>query len=222
MSFLNLHQLTKHYRTKGGNVEALNSVDLSIDAGEFVAIQGPSGCGKTTLLLALGGMLRPTSGSVTVDDTELYRLSSRERAAFRANSIGFVFQMFHLVPYLSILENIWLGSGVGGNTKPDKERAQTLLDQLGMADRQHHLPSELSAGEKQRAAVARAMINQPKVILADEPTGNLDPNNASDVVRYLQEFNRDGGTVVMVTHGTNADLAANGVVQLEKGQIISQ
>ena len=130
--------------------------------------------------------------------------------------------MFHLVPYLSILENIWLGSGVGGNTKPDKERAQTLLDQLGMADRQHHLPSELSAGEKQRAAVARAMINQPKVILADEPTGNLDPNNASDVVRYLQEFNRDGGTVVMVTHGTNADLAANRVVQLEKGQIISQ
>ena len=217
---IDLQQLSKHYRTKRGSVQALDVVDLSIDAGEFVAIRGPSGCGKTTLLLALGGMLRPTSGTVTVDDTDLYRLSSKERAAFRACRIGFVFQMFHLVPYLSVLENLWLGSGVRANTRPDKKRAAELLDQLGIIDRQHHLPSELSAGEKQRAAVARAMINTPEAILADEPTGNLDPDNEADVVRYLQDFNKQGGTVVMVTHGTAADHAANRIISLENGRML--
>ena len=167
------------------------------------------GSGKTTLLLALGGMLRPTTGSVMVGDTDLYGLSPRERAAFRAKTIGFVFQMFHLVPYLTVLENVRLGCHPDcpqGKNGSGVERAENLLRDFGIAQRQHHRPSELSAGEKQRAAIARAMINAPRLILADEPTGNLDPRHARIVGELMIQLQQEENNIlIVVTH--SAELA---------------
>jgi len=211
-------QISKVYQTAKGAVKSLDNVTLEIKAGEFVAIRGPSGCGKTTLLLTVGGMLRPTSGHVAVDGEDLYQLSIRERAQFRARKIGFVFQMFHLVPYLSVWENVMLAAGPGANGA-SSAKAKDLLARLGLASRSHHTPAELSAGERQRAAIARALVNQPKMILADEPTGNLDPENAAEVFRHLRDFQRAGGTVIVVTHGSGAEECADGVIQMREGRI---
>ena len=212
-------QLSKVYRAAQGEVRSLDEFNLEVKAGEFVCVRGPSGCGKTTLLLMIGGMLRPTSGRVTVDGQDLYALNIRERAQFRARKIGFVFQMFHLVPYLNVLENVLLASGPGRNgAAPD--RARDLLTRLGLAQRERHRPAQLSAGERQRAAIARALLNEPRLILADEPTGNLDPDNAAEVFRHLSEFNRAGGTVVLVTHGCTGENYASRVIQMQAGRII--
>jgi ABC-type lipoprotein export system ATPase subunit len=215
-----LRELDKTYRSRRREVRALRNIELEIRTGEFAVIRGPSGCGKTTLLLALGGMLRPTRGAVVVDNRDLYALSTRERALFRANRIGFVFQMFHLVPYLTVLENIQLAlSGPADNQ--DVSRGQSLLAELGLSSRSTHLPEELSAGERQRAAVARALYHRPDFLLADEPTGNLDPENAGEVFRHLDAFNRRGGTVVVVTHGSGADPFADRVLYLRDGALVS-
>ncbi|MGK0184856.1 MAG: ABC-type lipoprotein export system ATPase subunit [Verrucomicrobiales bacterium] len=211
-----VEDLTKSYRTKGGgSLDVINGLNLEVGSGEFVVIRGPSGCGKTTLLLALGGMLRPSSGKILIGGTDVYALDSRARAAFRASSIGFVFQMFHLIPYLDVLENVLLGIS-NQSVSGDRQRAEQLIDRLGMSPRRFHRPSELSAGERQRVAIARALINQPKLILADEPTGNLDPDNADEVVGYLADYKADGGTVIMVTHGSNADQTADRIIQLDE------
>ena len=211
-----VEQLSKSYRTKrDGSLDVFRDLDFTIDEGEFVVIRGPSGCGKTTLLLTLGGMLRPSSGRITIGDTDVYTLDSRARAQFRASSIGFVFQMFHLIPYLDVIENVLLGAGSRA-VSGDRPRAEQLLDRLGLSGRLSHRPSELSAGERQRTAIARAMINRPKLILADEPTGNLDPENADEVVGHLAEFKSEGGTVIMVTHGLSADRAADRIIRMNE------
>ncbi|HID07899.1 MAG TPA: ABC transporter ATP-binding protein, partial [Armatimonadetes bacterium] len=172
-----LENVTKIYQSRGGQVKALDNVNLRVERGEFVVIRGPSGSGKTTLLLIVGGMLDPTAGKVIVDGVDLTSISERARAKFRGQNIGFVFQMFHLVPYLNVIENVLLAGGAkGGNV--DRERARALLKRLGLAEREQHKPSQLSVGERQRTAIARALFNQPKLILADEPTGNLDPDSA--------------------------------------------
>ena len=219
---ITVNQLTKSYRTKEGNSLAVFSgLDIEIGAGQFVVIRGPSGCGKTTLLLTLGGMLRPSGGSISIDGTDIYQLDGRRRAGFRASSIGFVFQMFHLVPYLDVLENVLLGASsrvVSGG----RERAEQLIERLGISSRKTHRPSELSAGERQRAAIARALINQPKLVLADEPTGNLDPDNASDVVGHLADYRAEGGTVIMVTHGSAADGAADRILRMESQGLVME
>ncbi|HID55654.1 TPA: ABC transporter ATP-binding protein [Candidatus Poribacteria bacterium] len=211
--------LTKIYRTGGGEVKALDGVDLRIEKGEFVVVRGPSGSGKTTLLMIIGGMLRPTEGRVIVNGKDLYSMGTRERAKFRAENIGFVFQMFHLVPYLNVIENVLLAAGARGN-RGDRDRARELLDRLGLADREHHRPSQLSVGESQRVAIARAMFNRPKLILADEPTGNLDPKTSEEVFGYLDEFHREGGTVLVVTHGGEAERYADRILQLQEGRMI--
>ena len=211
-------QITKVFRTRGRQITALDDVSLDIQQGQFVVIRGPSGSGKTTLLLVLGGMLRPTRGQVIVDGRDIYAMSGRARAEFRARTIGFVFQMFHLVPYLSVLENVVLAAGAGGNGATRAE-ARQLLKHLRLADREHHRPSELSAGERQRTAIARALLNRPKLLLADEPTGNLDPENAADVIEALAMFHHRGGTVVVVTHGIAADRHADRIVCLRDGRI---
>ena len=213
---LELEKVAKRYQTKRGSVSALDGVSFSAQAGEFVLVRGPSGGGKTTLLMALGGMMQPTSGRVLVDGTDLYALSGKDRARLRAQKIGFVFQMFHLVPYLNVIENVLLAAGAGG----PRDRAQKLLEQLGLDDRTQHHPSELSAGEKQRTAIARAMIGNPKLILADEPTGNLDDDNAREVARHLADFASDGGTVVMVTHGQLIGATADREIKIEAGQLV--
>ena len=210
-------QLTKSYRTKAGDVQALDGVTLQVAPGEFVCIRGPSGCGKSTLLLAVGGMLRPTAGSLRIAGRELYSLPATQRAHFRNTELGFVFQMFHLVPYLTVLENVLLPANAA--TPEVRARARALLDQLGLAARSHHRPAQLSAGERQRTAIARALLRQPKVILADEPTGNLDPANADAVFQHLKGFQRGGGTVLLVTHGATAEGLADRVLEMRSGKI---
>ncbi len=200
-------QVTKRF----GSVTALAPFDLSVDAGEFIAVKGASGSGKTTLLLTLGGMLRPTEGSVLFDGENLYSQSSGARADYRATEVGFVFQMFHLVPYLGVEENVRLAARNGAMT----QRPRKLLEQFGLGHRLTHTPGELSAGERQRVALARALVNGPRLILADEPTGNLDPENDRQVFQHLSEFHRAGGTVIVVTHGSTADEFADRIVNLE-------
>jgi len=215
-------QLTKTYATRAGPVRALDAVDLAVQAGEFVCVRGPSGCGKTTLLLSLGGLLRPSSGRVLVEGADLYALSARDRARFRAAKIGFVFQMFHLAPYLTVAENVLLAArglfGVRASAWP--ARAVELLTQLGLGGRVGHKPGELSAGERQRTALARALLNQPQLLLADEPTGNLDPDNATAVFERLKAFHRAGGTVVAVTHGAAAEPYATRICRMREGRLV--
>ncbi len=212
-----LDNVSKTFRAASGEVRALDGVDLEIEKGSFTVIRGPSGSGKTTLLLALGGMQRPTSGGVFVDGRDIYALRSRQRALFRKTGIGFVFQMYHLVPYLTVLENVLLATG----RNADRDRfARNLLDRLGLIDRRDHRPACLSAGEKQRAAIARALANKPAAILADEPTGNLDPDSAGDVIGRLDRFRKEGGTVVVVTHGAASDSRATRIIHLRRGRIV--
>lgn len=213
-----LEQVTKTYAARGGTVTALDRVNLEVKAGEFVLVRGPSGCGKTTLLLTLGGMLRPTSGTVTVAGQDVYALSPRERARFRATHVGFIFQMFHLVPYLTVTENVLLAPA-GGPRAARVARARDLLARLGLEARGDHTLEGLSAGERQRTAIARALFAQPRLILADEPTGNLDPDNAQTVLDHLREFHRSGGTVVLVTHGPAADGSAERCLSMQAGHI---
>ncbi len=193
---LRLEHIAKQYRGANG-VNVLRDVTVSLAAGEFAVVRGPSGCGKTTLLLIAGGMLTPSAGRVVVAGPDLRVLRTRARAAFRRRHIGFVFQMFHLVPYLSALDNIRLGLRPG--QCPADAGAEAA--RVGLGARLHHRPHELSVGERQRTAVARALVGRPGLLLADEPTGNLDPDNAAAVIARLREYQRDGGAVMLVTHG---------------------
>ena len=213
-------EVTKVFRKNGSEVTSLDRFTAEVAEGEFVAVRGPSGSGKTTLLLTLGGMQRPSDGSVQLAGRDLYALSPAERARLRSSEIGFVFQMFHLVPYLDLLGNVLLACP-GKPSAEVRQRAGGLMDELGLADRASHRPGELSAGERQRLAVARALLNRPKLILADEPTGNLDPENAAEVIRHLAEFHRAGGTVVLVTHGAAADAHADRTLRLEQGRLVA-
>ena len=213
-------EVTKVFRKNGAEVTSLDRFTAEVAKGEFVAVRGPSGSGKTTLLLTLGGMQRPSAGSVQLARRDLYALSPAERARLRSSEIGFVFQMFHLVPYLDLLANVLLACP-GKPSAEVRQRASGLMDELGLADRASHRPGELSAGERQRLAVARALLNRPKLILADEPTGNLDPENAAEVIRHLAEFHRGGGTVVLVTHGAAADAHADRTLRLEQGRLVA-
>jgi len=214
---LQCEDLTKTYRTPNGEVKALYRVSLRIDKGQFVAVCGPSGSGKTTLLMTIAAMLRPSAGTVQFEEEDIYGMAGSERAAFRAKNIGFVFQMFHLVPYLNVLENVLLAGGaVGGR---DDGRARELLQRLGLQHRMDHRPAQLSTGERQRAAMARALLNRPKLILADEPTGNLDPDSAASVLGHLRDVHRAGGTVVIATHGPAAQELATRTIHLRNGTI---
>ena len=212
--------VTKTFRKNGSEVVSLDRFTAEIAEGEFVAVRGPSGSGKTTLLLTLGGMQRPSAGTVQFGGRDLYALSPADRAGLRSTEIGFVFQMFHLVPYLDLLGNVLLAAP-GKPGQAERQRAAGLLDELGLAERATHRPGELSAGERQRLAVARALLNRPRVILADEPTGNLDPENAAEVIRHLAEFHRAGGTVMLVTHGTAAETHADRILRLEQGRLLA-
>lgn len=214
-----LEDLTKTYQTRAGEVKALDGVSLRIDPGEFIAVRGPSGSGKTTLLMMIAAMLRPSRGVVRFEDRDIYQMTGSARAKLRAGNIGFVFQMFHLVPYLNVLENVLVARTVA-HRGDAKARAEELLQRLGLGHRIGHRPSELSAGEKQRTAIARALLNQPKLILADEPTGNLDPENAQGVLQHLQSFQKAGGTVIVATHGLAAQGFATRTIDLREGRLV--
>ncbi len=216
---LEIENLSKHYRRSDGEVKALDGVSLSVSAGEFVSVQGPSGSGKTTLLLAAGALLAPDGGRVTIEGQNPYDLTPNERAAFRGEKIGFVFQQFHLVPYLNVLENV-LAPSLGKPAEDAAGRARELIAHFGLAGRIAHVPAELSTGERQRVALARALLNRPTVLLADEPTGNLDDANAEIVMAALNEFAGAGGAVLLVTHDSHAAKYARRTVRLEKGKLL--
>jgi len=215
---IQLEDVSKIFKSSRSQVKALNRVTLEVERGEFMLVKGPSGCGKTTLLMSIGGMLRPTSGMIRIHDRNINILNDKERTKFRAQHIGFVFQMFYLIPYLNVLENIILSSGLTGD-RTQHRRALKLADDLGLSNRVDHKPFELSAGECQRVAMARALIHQPKIILADEPTGNLDMENSSEVVRILKDYHQSGGTVIMATHGDDTDNIADRIILLNEGEI---
>jgi putative ABC transport system ATP-binding protein len=215
-----LENVSKHYARRGRTVEALRPTTLHVAAGEFVAVIGPSGSGKTTLLSILGGMLAPTSGEVWLEGKSVYKLPLRERTRLRRERIGFVFQTFNLVPYLTALENVQVPLFLAGIAPCEQQRrAKALLERLGLADRLTHRPAELSVGQQQRVALARTLANDPALILADEPTGNLDPGTRSQVLELLAEFYREGRTVVMVTHDPVAATRARRMLHLSGGAV---
>jgi len=219
---LRMEKVTKSYRHRGQTVTALDGATVQIAKGDFVAVIGPSGSGKSTLLLMLGGMLSPTSGKVLLEGESIYDLNSDERARLRKVKIGFVFQTFNLVPYLTAIENVQVPLYLAGlDQRGQEERAQTLLDRVGLAERMHHKPCELSVGQQQRVALARMLANDPAVILADEPTGNLDPETGQHVIRFFEDVNREGRTVVMVTHDPRAAERARRTLHLADGVIAS-
>jgi putative ABC transport system ATP-binding protein len=213
---LDVRNISKTYAGPDGKVQALTNISVQVAAGEFVAVRGPSGSGKTTLLLAAGGMLRPDAGQVLVGGQDIYHLTTEARARFRAASIGFVFQQFHLVPYLNVLENI-LAAALAYPGPNLREQTDQLIAELGLSHRTHHLPSELSSGERQRTALARAMLHRPPVLLADEPTGNLDDHNGRIVLDHLSDYVARGGALLLVTHDRRAADRAQRVLQLGSG-----
>jgi putative ABC transport system ATP-binding protein len=217
-----LHEVCKRYTHKEGDVIALAASTLEIRRGEFVAVVGPSGSGKTTLLSMLGGMLAPTSGQVWLEADSLYDVSTAKRAELRRRKIGFVFQTFNLIPYLTALENVQVPLMLQGSVCESQQRkAAELLERVGLAGRVHHKPSELSIGQQQRVALARTLANDPAVILADEPTGNLDPQTRQQVLEFLEELCHEGRTVVMVTHDPHAAERAVRTIKLADGAVIS-
>ena len=218
---LTTHQLCKTYMTGPQKVEVLKGIDLEVSAGEIVVIMGPSGVGKSTLLHLIGGLDRPTAGEVLIDGEDLFSLRDRELAVFRNNAIGFVFQFHHLLPEFTALENVMIpGMMHGRDFTVASEKAQNILDEIGLGQRLNHKPSELSGGEQQRVAVARALINGPRLVLADEPTGNLDKQNSEALYELILELNKKHGqTLIIVTHNELMATHAHRVIELEDGKI---
>lgn len=215
---IRLEDVSKVYNTAHGEVRALDNLTLEVAIGEFVAVRGPSGCGKSTLLTLIGGLAVPTAGTVTVAGETISGLSASRRAEFRAKNIGFVFQLFHLLPYLNVLDNVLVAASDG--TAPEaKDYAAELLDRFGLGDRINHRPGQLSAGERQRVAMARALLNRPSLLLADEPTGNLDPENAAKLLDLLATLVQDGLTILLVTHEEHAAKYAQRTILLRSGRL---
>src|SRR6266852_8749690 len=208
-----IENLIKQY----GTLRALGGVSFGVNTGEWVALMGPSGSGKTTLINILGGLDTLTSGHVVVDGVDLSKLRENELGRYRAEKVGFVFQQFHLVAYLTALENVMLAQYFHSIT--DEEQAAAALRRVGLADRLEHLPSQLSGGEQQRVAIARALINQPKLILADEPTGNLDEVNEAIVLQIFRELHNSGHTILMVTHDPDIARQADRRIELAHGRL---
>jgi putative ABC transport system ATP-binding protein len=212
--------LKKSYRMGKVSVPALRGISLTVQEGEFVAVVGPSGCGKSTLLHVLGGLTRPTSGKVLVDGNDLFEMSDAERTRFRRHKIGFVFQRFNLLPTLTARDNILLAEHIRGDGC-NPHRFQMVTEMLGIVDKLRHRPNEMSGGEQQRVAIARAAICEPKILMADEPTGNLDTENSQIVLNMMRAVNREfRQTTLMITHNPEAAAVADRVIQMRDGHIV--
>lgn len=219
MNILEVQNLSKTYGKGDTMVKALDNVSLSVQKGEFVAIVGPSGSGKSTLLHILGGVDTPTSGKVIINGTDISQLDETALAIFRRRQIGLIYQFYNLIPILTVEENMTLPLLLDGR-KPDKKQVEYLLHTLGLEKRINHLPNQLSGGQQQRVSIGRALINNPALMLADEPTGNLDSENTKEIIALLRRFNRDfNQTVVIITHDENIAVTADRVIQIEDGHI---
>jgi putative ABC transport system ATP-binding protein len=217
---IRLENVVRSYSRHGQTVTALQCTGLEISAGEYVAVVGPSGSGKTTLLSLLGGMLRPTSGRVWLDEASIYDQSIAVRSAMRRQKMGFVFQTFNLIPYLTALQNVQVPLGLNHvREELQQTLASSMLEHFGLGDRLHHKPSELSIGQQQRVALARTLVNNPQIILADEPTGNLDPVSREVVLAAFDRCHSDGRTIIMVTHDQAAAARAGRRLTLQDGTI---
>ena len=220
-TILKAENLEKVYRVGRVDVPALRGVSLDVEEGEFLAIMGPSGCGKSTMLHLLGGLLTPTSGRIVIDDEDLTAASDARRTDIRRRKIGFVFQRFNLFPTLTAEGNLRLAERIHSNGADDPERRREVLRLLRLEDKMHHKPLELSGGEQQRVALARAVVTRPAIILADEPTGNLDSENSAIVLNMFQELNfRFHQTIIMITHNPEAAQMCRHIVQMRDGQIV--
>jgi len=222
MSYIRAEDLSKQYGSGDAAVMAIHNMDFTVESGEFVSIMGESGAGKSTLLSIVGAMNPPSSGKFLVDGIDVYHLGSEKRTDFRREFIGFVFQSFHLVPYLTVVENVMLPlTTVKVSKKRKRVLAEEALDQVGLAGKEDRLPSQISGGEKERVAIARAIVNDPPIILADEPTGNLDSTTTHEIMDLLQRLNREGTTILMVTHSQDCANYAERVLQVSDGRLMN-
>ena len=222
MEILKVENLTKIYGKGDTKVVALDNVSFSVEKGEFVAIVGASGSGKSTLLHLMGGVDRPTSGSVYIDGKNIYKYTDDELAIFRRRQIGLIYQFYNLIPILNVEENITLPLDLD-NRKVDKQRLENLLKLLGLDKRRYHLPNQLSGGQQQRTSIGRAMITSPAIILADEPTGNLDSKASDEIVELLKKSNKDfKQTIIMITHNMDIAKEADRIIKIEDGKIVEE
>lgn len=219
MEILKVENLTKSYGKGETKIDALKNINLSINKGEFVAIVGPSGSGKSTLLHLLGGVDKPTSGKVYISDVDIYTLKEKDLSIFRRRNVGIIYQFYNLIPVLSVKENILLPAELD-NRKIEKGYLDDLLKTLGLKERANHLPNELSGGQQQRTSIGRALINRPAIVLADEPTGNLDSKNSKEVLELLKlSVRKYNQTLIMITHDTSIALQADRIITIEDGII---
>lgn len=219
MEILRIQNLTKIYGSGDTAVRALDNVSFSVQKGEFVAIIGPSGSGKSTLLHILGGVDRPTSGKVFIEDNDIYTLNENRLAVFRRRQIGLIYQFYNLIPVLNVEENITLPLLLDGRSV-DRAYLEKLIDTLGISERLSHLPNQLSGGQQQRVSIGRALVNNPAIVLADEPTGNLDSKNSAEIVELLKHFNRENHqTLIVITHDERIALQADRIISIEDGRI---
>ena len=219
MEILKVENLTKSYGKGEAKVDAIKNINLSINKGEFVAIVGPSGSGRSTLLHLLGGVDKPTSGKVYINDVDIYNLKEKDLSIFRRRNVGLIYQFYNLIPVLSVKENILLPAELD-NRKIDKDYLDDLLKTLGLKERANHLPNELSGGQQQRTSIGRALINRPSIVLADEPTGNLDSKNSKEVLELLKlSVRKYNQTLIMITHDPSIALQADRVITIEDGTI---
>ena len=223
MAHIHGTDLVKQYGSGEAAVLAVRDISFDIQNGEFVSIMGESGSGKSTLLSIIGALNTPTSGTLLVDGTDVYGLGQEERADFRRQSLGFVFQNFHLIPYLTLAENVMLPLATLKTNKKNKvSMAEEALDRVGLLKKANRLPSQISGGEQERVAIARAIVNRPRILLADEPTGNLDSRTGADIMKLLLNLNREGATVVMVTHSAEYARYAGRMLLLSDGQLVQE
>ena len=221
MEILRVENLCKTYGKGKNEVKALDHISFSVNKGEFIAIIGPSGSGKSTLLHILGGVDKPTSGKVFMNDHDVYVQNDEQLAIFRRRQVGLIYQFYNLIPVLNVVENMTLPLKLDGQ-KVNEERVNELLELLGLAERRKHLPSQLSGGQQQRVSIGRALINAPALVLADEPTGNLDSKSSQEIIGLLKYSNKKyGQTLVVITHDENIALQADRIIRIEDGQIVS-
>ena len=220
---MRLEQVNKVYEMGDSKLYALKDVDLSIKKGEFMSVLGPSGSGKSTLLHILGLLDEPTSGEIYLDGVEVHKLDERERAHLRGRKIGFIFQMFNLIPSLTVLENVTLPALIYERSPSESEaKAMQVLNGIGMGERMRHYPSQLSGGQRQRVAIARALINDPEIILADEPTGNLDSKTGSEVLSMFHTLHEKGKTIIIVTHDANVAKITHRTIRVVDGKVAAK